>query len=212
MFRRTRRAAVRETEQRAGNPEAPDDSADHSLEDDEPLPDADESAPSDARYDEPEPEFDDEPVAPPIVAQPAPPPEPIPARARAYEPEPSTTIGPATVIEGTIRTPDDLRIEGSLSGALEVRGTVVIEQGGSVDADVDAHAVRVEGRLNGDIRCRERLEALAGSRIEGRFATELLIIDEGAVVSGTFAMRTRGADEPDRRNSNRKNTKKKGRS
>ncbi len=100
----------------------------------------------------------------------------------------STVIGPSTVIEGTVRTHDDLRVEGSISGALEVGGVLIVERGASVDAQVQARSVRVSGRLHGEIRCEERLHVLRGGRADGQFSMATLMIEEGAVVSGRFSM------------------------
>lgn len=187
MFRRTRRAAVRDSEQKADSAHVFDEAVDEPFADDEPLPDA---------HPEVEPPIEaawDATPALPVLDAPIRTPDATPMNVRAYEPGPSTVIGPATSIEGTVRTPDDLRVEGSISGTLDVRGTLVIARGGSVDAEVDAYSIRVEGRLSGDIRCRERLEAADGSHIDGSFTTEVLVVVEGAVVTGKFAMRARSA-------------------
>lgn len=110
--------------------------------------------------------------------------------------ENATVIGPETTIEGTLRSAGNLRVLGSISGALDVGGVLVIERGGRVDAQVDAGSVRVHGQLEGDVRCHDRLDVGEGSRIQGSFSTPTLLIEEGAEVRGKFAMRSRTESRP----------------
>ncbi|MSQ62093.1 MAG: polymer-forming cytoskeletal protein [Dehalococcoidia bacterium] len=110
--------------------------------------------------------------------------------------EAGTTIGPDTTIEGTICLQGNLRVLGSVSGTLEIGGTLIVERGGIVDANVDARSVRVQGHLQGNVICRERLDVAEESRIEGSFTTPVLVVEEGAEVHGSFTMRARATDQP----------------
>ncbi|MSQ61947.1 MAG: polymer-forming cytoskeletal protein [Dehalococcoidia bacterium] len=110
--------------------------------------------------------------------------------------EAGTTIGPDTTIEGTIRLEGNLRVLGSVSGRLEIGGALTVDRGGTVDANVDARSVRVLGHLQGDVLCHDRLDVVEGSRIGGKFTTPVLVVEEGAEVHGSFAMRADAADQP----------------
>lgn len=108
----------------------------------------------------------------------------------------SSVIGPSTVVEGLVRTSEDLRVEGRVSGTLEVAGALTVERGGRVDAQVDARSVRVRGRLQGEVCCRDRFEVMRDGYVEGGFSTAVLVIEEGAMIQGRFSMRSRTIDEP----------------
>ncbi len=150
-------------------------------------------------------DYDDQPLPDEAAADPPPAPavtgfvEPLAELAPArHEFEASTVIGPATVVEGAVRTPDDLKVEGSVGGVVEVGGALTIERGGSVDAQVEAQKVLVRGRLNGEVHGRRRLEVARGGHIEGSFRTEALIIEEGAIVHGRFSMGRDAVEAPAR--------------
>ncbi|HWO94085.1 MAG TPA: polymer-forming cytoskeletal protein [Dehalococcoidia bacterium] len=195
MFRRPRRseesiAAPADDAAQLQQDIAEEEDAD--LDEDGELPsDLDEFLAEDAELEaeDAEPAVEDVTVATPVAAAAEPRPE-VPAtlaQLPEYEGEPPTIIGPATAIEGQVRTPDDLRVEGSVTGVVEVRGTLLIEPGGTVDAEVDARSIRARGRLHGKVHCRDRLDIGEGSHVEGSFTTGILVIEEGAVVSGRFA-------------------------
>ena len=110
--------------------------------------------------------------------------------------EAGTTIGPGTTIEGTIRLQGNLLVLGSVSGTLDIGGALIVDRGGTVDANVEARSVRVLGHLQGDVLCHDRLDVAEGSRIGGKFNTPVLVVEEGAEVHGTIAMRARTTNQP----------------
>ena len=110
--------------------------------------------------------------------------------------EAGTAIGPDTTIEGRIRLQGNLRVQGSVSGTLEIGGALIVDRGGTVDADVDARSVRVLGHLQGDVLCHDRLDVAEHSRIGGKFTTPVLVVEEGAEVHGSFAVRAGATDQP----------------
>ena len=105
------------------------------------------------------------------------------------EEDASTVVGPATAVEGVLRTSDDVKVEGSINGTVEVGGALMVERGGSVDAKVEAGSVRVRGRLHGEVKSNGRLAVMRGGHIDGNFKMAALVIEEGATVQGRFSMR-----------------------
>ena len=102
--------------------------------------------------------------------------------------ETSTVIDANTVIDGTLSTSHDVRVEGRVTGTLLCNGVVHIAEGAEVDATVEAAGVVVAGTLSGAITCHGRLEIRSTGTVRGRVETGRLIVVEGAVYEGQLRM------------------------
>ena len=101
-------------------------------------------------------------------------------------------LGRAAEVEGTLRFPDLLRVDGTVRGKVLSSKELVVGEHGLVEAEVDVGILSVAGRVCGKIIVRERLEIHAGGRVEGELhmKTLALIIEEGGVLEGTVKMGT----------------------
>ena len=107
----------------------------------------------------------------------------------AVEPTSSSTlIAVDTVVDGTITTSQDLRVDGRVSGTVTCEGVLHIAEGAIVDATVDAAGIVVAGSLSGAISCQGRLEIRSTGVVRGRVETGRLIVVEGAVYEGQLRM------------------------
>lgn len=107
----------------------------------------------------------------------------------------STSIDQNTVIDGTVSTSHDLRIEGRVTGAVMCDGVLTVAEGAEIDATVEASGIVVSGTLSGTITCHGRLEIRSTGIVRGRVDTGRLIVVEGAVYEGQLRMDV--AEEPD---------------
>lgn len=96
-----------------------------------------------------------------------------------------------TLVDGGVILHADIRIEGSLIfhgvlfGNLSVRDTVYVGPKATIEGNVEANEARIEGRITGDLKAKERVDLLPGSRLQGDVYTSSLRIEEGAVLRGT---------------------------
>ena len=90
--------------------------------------------------------------------------------------------------DGTFTADRDLRIDGVVKGTIECRGTLLVAEGATVEATVDAENIAIAGELNGEIRCVGRLQLLPTGRLSGNVSTTSLVISEGAIYEGDLAM------------------------
>jgi cytoskeletal protein CcmA (bactofilin family) len=79
-----------------------------------------------------------------------------------------TILAPDTILNGTLRAAEPVRVLGTLRGSLETDGPVVVEAGGEVQADVVVPAMVVAGLVTGAVACAGRLELRGNGRILGR--------------------------------------------
>lgn len=100
-----------------------------------------------------------------------------------------THIGTSVVFDGELIADEDLRIDGRLKGHVKVRNaTLTIGQSASVDADVRAGRVIVNGTVNGSITANDRIELTATAKVSGSLTAERVIIADGASFSGGIDM------------------------
>ncbi|MDW8060654.1 MAG: polymer-forming cytoskeletal protein [Thermomicrobium sp.] len=99
-----------------------------------------------------------------------------------------TLIDRYTVVEGTLTSSRDIRIEGELHGTLRCDGSVQIAEGARVDATVEAAAITVAGSLRGTVQCRGKLHVLKTGLVAGTITTRLLVIEEGGRCEGELTM------------------------
>lgn len=104
--------------------------------------------------------------------------------------DPYSLIDRNSSFEGTFKSDRDLRIEGTVKGAIECRGTLFVAEGATVDATIDAEHVTVAGEVAGEVRCRGRLQLMPSARVRGKISTQSLVINEGAIYEGQLEMAT----------------------
>ena len=103
-----------------------------------------------------------------------------------------TRIGRTLVITGELECSEDLLIEGRVNGHLTVRDAqLTITPSGTVDAQVHAVRVLVEGQVRGGITATERIELASHSRVEGSLSADRVVMWDGARFDGGIDMRQR---------------------
>jgi cytoskeletal protein CcmA (bactofilin family) len=78
----------------------------------------------------------------------------------------------------------DVTIEGRVEGEVNLRGDLVIAEGGAVVSDVEAESLRVEGSLEGDANIRGDVVILAGAKVRGDLRGASISLDLGADLDG----------------------------
>jgi cytoskeletal protein CcmA (bactofilin family) len=130
-------------------------------------------------------------TVPPAPVSSAPPPKPVVATSSPVTSSPVTSsrsdasISQGIKIKGEVTGSEDLYVDGQVDGKLNLsNGTLTIGPNGVVNADVDAREVLVNGRVNGNITGRERIQLASTGQVSGELRTERLAIAEGASLRG----------------------------
>ena len=108
----------------------------------------------------------------------------------------STWIGQETLVEGKITTREDICIQGRLKGSVESTATVLIPEGGRVEADILARSVTIHGRVTGDVEATEKAEIGASGVLTGGIVAATVVVHAGATFEGS--VRSRAKPEPKR--------------
>jgi cytoskeletal protein CcmA (bactofilin family) len=94
-------------------------------------------------------------------------------------------IGKSVVIKGELSGSEDLYIDGTVEGTIQLRGNnLVIGPNGHVHADVSTKVVVIQGKLEGNIRATERVELRKSAVIVGDIITQRIAMEDGAYVKG----------------------------
>lgn len=97
-------------------------------------------------------------------------------------------IGSGTVVDGKIKTPGSIRIDGRVIGEVAAVQNVSIGGSGDVDGNVSAKNVTIGGRVQGGIVAHEKLVLESKAVIRGDIRAAKLVIDEGALFDGKCVM------------------------
>jgi cytoskeletal protein CcmA (bactofilin family) len=100
-----------------------------------------------------------------------------------------TLIGPRVVIRGDIHFSGGLYIEGRVEGAViaeegDKDAIVTLAERGSIEGEVRAPHVVINGRLQGDIHSSQRIELAAAARVEGNVHYHTVEMVAGSLLTG----------------------------
>ena len=85
-----------------------------------------------------------------------------------------------TVIEGTVRCDNDLRVDGTIKGKLSCQSKVIIGPTGAVEGEIRCQNAVIEGRFKGTLYVTELLNVREKAEVDGEITTNKLIVQSGA--------------------------------
>jgi cytoskeletal protein CcmA (bactofilin family) len=100
----------------------------------------------------------------------------------------TTTLGKETVFAGIMRFTDSLQINGSLEGEIISTGSLYIEEGALINANIQVSSIVVAGIVKGNIIATDKLEILTSGKVYGNIRTARLRIADGVVFKGKCEM------------------------
>ena len=100
----------------------------------------------------------------------------------------ATMIGAGTTLKGDIQSQQDLRIDGTVIGNVRSAAKIIIGQGGVIEGDLESIQCGVNGKVSGNIRCRELLQLRGESVITGNLYAGKLQIEPSATFNGQCHM------------------------
>ena len=98
-------------------------------------------------------------------------------------------IGRGIEVKGDINFTERLQVDGKVMGkVVSEHGTLVIGEGGRIEAHVDVGTCVIHGSVQGDLIARSRLEIHRTGRLTGDVITPALLVEEGATFNGAIRM------------------------
>ena len=102
-----------------------------------------------------------------------------------------TYIGEGTEIIGELKTPHQLRIDGTIKGkVLSTSEMLTVGSNGIVEitGDITAKSAMIGGSVRGNVTVEDRVELESRAKLIGNLKARELVINEGAVFQGNCVM------------------------
>ena len=100
----------------------------------------------------------------------------------------SNIIGKETVLEGSIESIGNIRVEGKVYGDTKAKAKFVMGDEAYVDGNVVARNAEVAGQIKGNIEISELLILKPSAVINGDILTNKLVVEPGATFNGGCKM------------------------
>lgn len=100
----------------------------------------------------------------------------------------ATLISAGTVLNGDLKSENDLRIDGTIHGNVISEAKVVIGPTGFVEGNIDGVHADISGRLTGNVVAKETVQLRSNGHIQGNITAASLQIEAGGVFNGQSQM------------------------
>lgn len=114
------------------------------------------------------------------------------------QPPIKSLIAEGSRIEGNLKFTDGLRVDGEVMGDIRANtdkpSILVISESASVNGEIHADHVIINGSIRGPVHARELLELQPKAKIEGDVHYRALEMHQGAVIAGQLVP-LQGVDE-----------------
>lgn len=96
-------------------------------------------------------------------------------------------LGPSLQMKGEITGSEDLVIDGSFEGIVQLNErSLIVGTTGNVTADIIAGEVVVYGSVKGNVRAKNRIEINKDGSVTGDLTTPQILIEDGAFFKGSI--------------------------
>ena len=97
----------------------------------------------------------------------------------------NTVVGKGAVMEGHFEVTDSIRVDGVLRGKITSSGALVVGAEGQIEADlIQVRDAVVAGQVHGPLEASHTVRLEASAEVNGDITTQVLVIEEGAVLRG----------------------------
>lgn len=109
----------------------------------------------------------------------------------------ATTIGSSVKIKGEVMGGEDLIIQGSVEGTINLKDhSVSIGEQGRIQANVYAKNISVQGELTGDLQGTEKVTIARSGKVKGNITAPRVVLEDGATFKGSIDMEAKPAATP----------------
>ncbi len=100
----------------------------------------------------------------------------------------NTVIGSSIVIDGEISGEESLTVLGTIKGKIAVAQGLIVENGATVEANIESQSLSISGKVTGNVTARERVEVRADGKMVGDIKAPRIVIADGASFKGNVDM------------------------
>ena len=96
----------------------------------------------------------------------------------------SAFLGEDTEVEGKLVFHGTLRIDGHFKGEISAVGSLIVGEGGVIEADIHATNVLSSGEIRGSVSADEVIEILEPGKVFGNIEAPNVVIHPGVIFEG----------------------------
>ena len=97
---------------------------------------------------------------------------------------PDSVLAAHCIFRGDVELRGKTQINGQLEGEISSEGELIIGEEAYIKANIFGRIVIIFGRVEGHIKCTERLEIHAGAHVTGDVLSPRVVIQDGVVFEG----------------------------
>lgn len=98
------------------------------------------------------------------------------------------TIGKGIYIKGEVTGAEDLIVEGTIEGSINLKNHLLVGQTGVVLASVASEALTIYGEVRGDVSATTRIEINETAKVVGDLRAPVIFLADGARFRGRIEM------------------------
>ncbi|ASQ91484.1 hypothetical protein CHL67_11610 [Prosthecochloris sp. GSB1] len=95
--------------------------------------------------------------------------------------------------DGELVSEGDIRIDGTVTGKVNCRATLIIGRDGRVEGEVETADMRIAGSFSGSADVSGELRLEPSANVEGDLTAAALDVEDGAKLNGRIFMKQEGA-------------------
>lgn len=100
----------------------------------------------------------------------------------------TTIIGSSSSFDGKLISTGIVRVDGILSGELEVDGNIIVGENGYIKGNIKSDKVVIAGKVEGNVYSSGSLELTSSGKLYGDIEVRNVTIEDGAVFEGKCTM------------------------
>lgn len=104
----------------------------------------------------------------------------------------TTVVAKGAAIEGKFICSDNVRLDGSILGEVQIEKRLVMGEGSLVKGNIHARDAAIKGKIKGDVFIKEALHLLETAVIEGNITAKTMVVEEGARYNGVCKIGDQG--------------------
>lgn len=115
--------------------------------------------------------------------------EPVMSPSANAASEEKTVIGKQITIEGTLQGKEDLFVEGTVKGNIELpEHHLTVGPNGQVESDIQAKGVTIKGRVTGKVNASADVSITKEAEFEGEIYAKGISVENGAYLKGMIEL------------------------
>ena len=99
-----------------------------------------------------------------------------------------SVLGTGLTVQGTVRGDEELHVEGTVEGTVELGHHLHVVEGGAVHGDISVVSTSVAGAMGGRVVAQDFVQLLPGAQVKADLKAPRIILEEGARFVGRIEM------------------------